>query len=221
MAVNQPPIPSDPALASWMLEVTREINELRNQTRTAVTTTTGSTFTAEDQTVREVDTTDLLTLNDGTLGNNPVPDPAVTSVDVGSTDSILRLTNGVLSNAPVVTGIITGTGNPLTGDVAISSSGDTLTVESDSLRMPVSTDTAGNVNLTYNFTALQEDDLTTVPHMLFLGGIKLIETADTNMPRDYTVFLKEVTLNPGTLSNFNSIDGLILELVVFRAAVAP
>lgn len=29
MAVNQPPIPEDPALAAWMLEVTRELNELR------------------------------------------------------------------------------------------------------------------------------------------------------------------------------------------------
>ena len=31
MAVNQPPIPDDAVTAAWMLEVTREINEMREQ----------------------------------------------------------------------------------------------------------------------------------------------------------------------------------------------
>ena len=43
MAVNQPPISDDPVVSAWMLEVTRELNELRNlmmQTTGTTTTTT-------------------------------------------------------------------------------------------------------------------------------------------------------------------------------------
>ena len=97
MAVNQPPIPDDPALAAWMLEVTREINELRFRERALVQQITTEqqaripAFVDGDVIDNQVDTTRngslILSRDDNSTFTYNLSD-AINSIPVLSTGSI-------------------------------------------------------------------------------------------------------------------------------------
>ena len=135
--------------------------------------------------------------------------PTVTSVDQ---TGILRLTNGELSNSEVVTSV-----NGETGEVVITTTGQALSLNINNYVM----DVTGQTRL-YNFPLanFQEGDLDSsnaIPedrHQVFLGGLKLVEG------RDYTRTGTQVNLLSDPMQdntmNREAIDGLVLELVIFR-----
>ena len=143
-----------------------------------------------------------------------IPAEAGSLIENVDTSGILRLNRGVLSNSDVVTDVVDNAGiSVVRSGVATLPGGGTLMQNDYSITIP--NPGVGNTPpRTYTFN-LTPQNLTTIPetHMLFMGGVRLCETARGGVTRDYEINRSSITLSR-TSRDFIGLD---LILTVFTA----